>query len=397
MKKTHLPALLVASATLFATPLASALSFLPYQSTALGGQPISVAVGDVTGDGLDDVVLTTSASDYKLYVFAQQPDGTLAAPETASCRPSEGSNCGAVALADWNGDGTKDIIVGEGAGVAVFPGGKPLVAGLLTSLFAHGELVAAADVNHDGNVDIVSQGVGQPWVAIYEGDGHGGVRRRVYAQLRGGRDMKVADLDHDGFADITGTSDVQGSDVLSVLYNNGARDPAPIGRGAARHEAPDPRYTTLPMQLEPGYEHDGAFGPAGVAVGDFNHDGRTDVATSEWLNRPGSAVSLFLQQADGRLGAPSRLSSYDLPGTLLGADLDGDDADDLLALHDGWRAVGYYLQTPTGFADEVLLPLPFGNSYPRSGLAVGDVNHDGTRDIVLVTDIAGLVILYGAP
>ena len=387
---------LLAWMMLLAIPAASAASFLPYQATALGGSPVSVAVGDVTGDGLDDVVLTTSTNDFLLYVFAQRQDGTLAAPRLASFRASSMESSSSVVLGDWDGDGIKDIVVGHALGVTVFLGGKPLTPHFYRSIFSHGELVGIADVNHDGALDIISQGGAVPWVSIYEGDGSGGVRRMVYAQVRGGYDMEVADLNHDGFADIAGTSEKSESSLLSIAYNSGAADPPPVvftpKRGAPiRREVPDLRYSTLPVQVYPGYT------PVGLGVGDFNHDGLLDVGTADWRNSPNGAISLFLQQANGRLGLPQRLASYDLPGTMLGADINGDGRDDLLVLHDAAQAAGYYLQDTSGMQNEVLLPLPYGNRYPRRGLAVGDVNHDGFSDIVLVTDMAGLVILYGAP
>ena len=52
---------------------------------AFGSSPDAVALGDVTGDGRKDVVLTTGYAndptrDFHVVVFAQQADGTLAAP-----------------------------------------------------------------------------------------------------------------------------------------------------------------------------------------------------------------------------------------------------------------------------------------------------------------------------
>jgi hypothetical protein len=67
-----------------ATVAASGL-FAPYQAYPVGSWPEAVAIGDVTGDGRNDVVMTTSfyfdePNDYRLWVFAQTADGNLAAP-----------------------------------------------------------------------------------------------------------------------------------------------------------------------------------------------------------------------------------------------------------------------------------------------------------------------------
>ncbi|HEX2773485.1 MAG TPA: S8 family peptidase, partial [Micromonosporaceae bacterium] len=78
----------------------SAALFNPAVSTAVGSWPETVAVGDVTGDGRDDVLLATSfyfddINDYKLFVFPQNTDGTLAAPVRYATRLQYADNDGA--------------------------------------------------------------------------------------------------------------------------------------------------------------------------------------------------------------------------------------------------------------------------------------------------------------
>ena len=53
--------------------------FAPAQTIALGGDTQAVAIGDVTGDGRADVVATGNLgfSDYRIFVAAGQPDGSL--------------------------------------------------------------------------------------------------------------------------------------------------------------------------------------------------------------------------------------------------------------------------------------------------------------------------------
>src|SRR6187551_2408785 len=81
----------VAVSTLGALAIATGVAgaagalFQPYQAFATGSWPEAVAVGDVTGDGRADVVMTTgfyfdSANDYRVWVFAQTAAGTLATP-----------------------------------------------------------------------------------------------------------------------------------------------------------------------------------------------------------------------------------------------------------------------------------------------------------------------------
>ena len=54
--------------------MASGTQFGPYQVTAVGSEAEAVAIGDVTSDGLADVVLTTgyanTPADFQVFVFA---------------------------------------------------------------------------------------------------------------------------------------------------------------------------------------------------------------------------------------------------------------------------------------------------------------------------------------
>src|SRR5437763_1800917 len=110
--------------------------FQPYQATWVGSWPEAVAVGDVNGDGRNDVVMTTSyyfdpANDFHLFVFLQAADGTLMAPISYATSATYGNRPDSVAIGDITGDGRADVVVGiDGVGVQVFP---QLATGVLGS------------------------------------------------------------------------------------------------------------------------------------------------------------------------------------------------------------------------------------------------------------------------
>src|ERR1700722_2487976 len=69
--------------------------------------PNALAVGDLTGDGLNDIVLLGDSGS--AYLFQQQPDHTLAEPRKISYSGTPH----AVQIADVNGDGKNDLLLGD--------------------------------------------------------------------------------------------------------------------------------------------------------------------------------------------------------------------------------------------------------------------------------------------
>jgi hypothetical protein len=124
-----------------------------------GEYPYSLAVGDLNGDGKPDLVVADQCdssgicSNGSLGVLLGNGDGTFQAASSTTI-PAYGF--GAIALADFNGDGKLDVASGGailllGNGDGTFQGFIPLGAG--------GFGIAVADVNRDGKPDIAVGGV----------------------------------------------------------------------------------------------------------------------------------------------------------------------------------------------------------------------------------------------
>lgn len=134
-------------------------SFGPAKSTPHELQLLDVssefAVGDMNGDGLSDIVLS-SGKDSRLTVFLNQGNGVLASPMYGISVKSVYSPL----VADLNQDGKLDAIAsvvntqelqlfwGEGNG--------SLRAGARIPSFSGRETVTTADINGDGTIDIIS-------------------------------------------------------------------------------------------------------------------------------------------------------------------------------------------------------------------------------------------------
>ena len=74
-----------------------------------------LAMGDLDGDGLDDVVFADSEAG-RLRIFLQRPDGSFAEADEKQ-EPAIGSIGQCIRLADLDGDGRLDVVVSKTYGV----------------------------------------------------------------------------------------------------------------------------------------------------------------------------------------------------------------------------------------------------------------------------------------
>jgi hypothetical protein len=364
-------------------------SFLPYIALPTGSHPEAVAIGDVNGDGRNDVVMTTSFdvdpdNDYKLFVFLQNASGGLDPPikyttsGTYDCRPRT------VAIGDVNHDGRTDVVVGNsGCTIEVFlqnaSGGiDPGATHVTTDSYR----VKIADFNHDGLLDIVGIGQSNSSLSIWHQAADGTLNAPVGYQVThtGDDDLDVGDVNNDGRTDI--------------IVKNGGIGMVPAPNIALLTQKPngtlnDPQYYSLSPWKDT---------IAGVAVGDVNGDGLNDVAVAYEGNSPYSQIAVFLQNAEGTLNPALMYGSRNGLEAVEIADVDNDGRADIIVLHGGFNTMGIYLQSTEGtLKNEEEYPIPYASHYNLNGLAIGDINGDGLKDAVIADYLNGLVVLYHAP
>ena len=228
-----------------------------------------------------------------------------------------------------------------------------------TGSFALPELLAAGDFDHDGNLDLAVNVTGFDNVAIYKGDGKGGLK--LTSNLPSDtltKGLDVADIDSDGRLDLVGAT-AWGYDVLVHL-----------GDGAGGFGARDQVY-----------DADGE--PTRLILRDFNKDGRPDIA----VNAPDSGkILVYLNNGQGGFGVPA-IEVADLPrgSGLTSGDFNGDGKLDLIACTT--------TSHKTGAASAVLLLGDGTGHFTKGGemsvspfptsVQTTDLNHDGKLDFVV--------------
>jgi hypothetical protein len=140
--------------------------------------------------------------------------------------------------------------------------------------------------------------------------------------------------------------------------------------------------------------------PAGAAIdnaaiGDVNGDGRNDIVVTHKANNPAAAVVVLLQGNDGTFGDFQAYATADLPASILIVDIDGDGLNDVVINHPGWMRVTTYLQGPTYLELQPSAHWVGSNLNTGQVMAAGDFNSDGCTDIVVATGGAAYYLLYG--
>ncbi|NQV28252.1 MAG: FG-GAP repeat protein [Rhodopirellula sp.] len=173
-------------------------SFFAFDTSYRGG--IYVAAGDVNNDGFADIVVSKGQGRPQVRVFSGA-DGSLIADFFAF--DATVTTGGQASSGDVDGDGTADIIISAGGQVRVFD----FNAGTPTQItsFSPGigqVFVASSDVNNDLKADIiVGAQTGTPNVQVLDG-ATGALLLSFIANGSSGARIAAADVNRDGVADI---------------------------------------------------------------------------------------------------------------------------------------------------------------------------------------------------
>ena len=192
-------------------------TFQAQQTFATGAEPYTVSVGDLNGDGKPDIVVANYGGN-SVGVLMGNGDGTFQPQVTYSVASSTpNSYLGAVSLGDVNGDGKLDILVTNTAGSAT-NGNLGVLLGNGDGTFQAQQTYAAglnptelatADFNGDGSLDVVTTNHSDLTISVMPGNGDGTFQtQQTYATAAGTRpnDVVTGDFTGDGKPDIVVTN-----------------------------------------------------------------------------------------------------------------------------------------------------------------------------------------------
>ena len=342
-------------------------SFQPFQEYVTGQNGPAIVVGDIDGDGKQDIVVPDLT--HHVTVLLGKGDGTLVGPVSDPTADGPVSIAAAdfdldrkvdlalandlassLSLLHGNGDGTFELHVD-------FPAG-PTPSAVLASAF-----------NLDRKLDLAITNASTNTVSILLGRGDGTFRPRVTF------DTGVApialidgDFDADGKVDLAVAN--QGGDSVSILRGNG-----------------DGTFS-------PHVDFSAGPGPVSVTRADFNHDGKLDLALADVNTSsfgPGR-VSVLLGNGDGTFAAPLPLQAGIRAEALATGDFNGDGKPDLAVATD-LDEIGS-VTILIGNGDGTFQPqVSYSTGRRAVFVATGDFNGDRKLDLAVVNQDNNTVTL----
>lgn len=329
---------------------------------ALGENPRFVALGDVNMDSKLDVVTANSSNNVAILL------GTGTGTFGSATLFSVGASPQSVIIKDLNGDGRPDLATANSGSIAVLRGDGTGSFSSLTSYSGSSPFfITSADTNGDTKTDLVIADLSANSIVILLGDGLGGFTgARNFNAGSAPFSVAHADLNGDGKLDLVVPN--SGQNTVSVLLGDGAGN-----------FAPDVKFEV-------------GFNPRRVAIGDFNVDGKLDLAVAINSVNP-KGVSILLGNGAGGFGSPTTFDAGVGTYSIVSADFNKDGKLDVAVVNNADNNVSVLSGVGNGsFAAPINISLPGS----PTDLALGDFNRDGNTDLAVANNSLSILIGNGA-
>ncbi|WP_263352368.1 Ig-like domain repeat protein [Acidicapsa acidisoli] len=264
-------------------------SYQPSDTYPVGFGPVSVALVDVNGDKIPDIV-ALNRQDKTVAVLIGKGEGSFEQPFTASVTSAPI----AVGVGDFNNDGKPDLAVLEDCGSAkcTEAGSVEILLGQGGGSFSNSAIypvgyspvsLAVGDLNNDKSLDIVvANGCGIDVSCKSSGTAS------VLLGSQTGKFKAAADVPAGNNPSSIALEDLSGQGTLDLLVSSSSANTVAVLRGKGDGSF----QNSVPYAV--------GNAPGSMVIADFNGDGKLDVAVA---NTQDSTVSVLYGKGDGTLAA----------------------------------------------------------------------------------------------
>lgn len=386
----------VATAASAGTPSLSA-----QQTFATGAYPYAIATGDFNGDGLADTVVTNDG-DGTVTVLLNTTATNAATPSyAAGVSFPAGSHPETVAVADVNGDGLPDIITGNSGDGTISVLINTTPNGATTPSFAAPQVITTADgvwpssmiamdVNGDGSPDLVVADYANETVTVLLNATTAGSstvdfsNQTVLDATLAAFQLVAADVNGDGLPDIVAAD--YGTGLITVLLNTTT-----------------PGSTTPSFAAQQDFSVGGQGDDISLVATDLNGDGIPDLAVIHMVSCTVSVLVNTTQAGSATVSfdAPQSFAIGNYAQSVVAADLDNDGKPDLVVANYQDNTISVLHNTTT--AGSATMSFDAQQTYAvgvnPEALAMVDVNGDGKPDVLVTnnSDLSISVLLNNTP
>ena len=387
--------------TTFSNPYPAGIPFnfySPKVDFATGTLPYSVALGDLDGDGKQDMVVANASAGTVSVLRNAASSGAGPASFAAKVDFPVGADPRAVAIGDVDGDGKPDIVVANSGSAtlsvlhnasstgAINPSSFQTKIDFATG--AHPFSVVIGDVDADGRPELITANLSAGTVSVLRNTATTGVLtassfapRTDFPAGSSPRFVALGNVDGDARPDLAVANEQSGT--ASVLRNTAATGTINASSFAA------------PLSFTTGSS------PNFIAATDIDGDGKADLVTVNYGSNTVSVLRSILN-AENSLSATSFLPKVDFatgPQPFFAAinDLDGNGKPDIAVVNAASTNISVlrnvsstYEITPSSFAPKV--DFAAGN-YPVA-IAAGDLDGNGIAELVAVDAATDRVSTY---
>jgi len=333
-----------------------------------------------------------------------------------------GMQGGSIAVGDFNGDGKLDVAVADNSGgvdVMLGNGDGTFKAPVSYATAADPRMVIVADFNDDGKLDLATANADSETISVLLGNGDGTFQAHMdnsTAIAASCISLAAGDLRNDGRRDIV--AGCQSESKVAVLLSNGNGTfkpakayPVPAGvdivalgdfNGDGKLDVAVTNGGTYDMvsilpgsgtgTLKAAVVFGTNYGPSGIAAADFNGDGKLDIVTSDNGGPFGvtmATISVLLSNGKDLFAARTdyAVSTESVSGAYTGiaaADLTGNGKPDLIVpITYAFEPYEFSILKNKGngtFDAPVSYTLPIA----PDAVAAGDFNNDHKADIAIM-------------